>query len=311
MDPISHGLIGAGVAALSGQPFAWDNPIFLGSILGSMAPDLDIVMQARGKLAYLKHHRGISHSVPGLLGFSAAISLGLALFFPGYSFWQIFLWTFAGTLSHSIFDLLNSYGARLLWPFVKRRLTINFIMLTDPVILGSFFLAFLFREYRFLTPLAFIISGLYLLGRWKSKQTAFRIVQGKFDIESDKVLILPDMYRPFNWNFVVENETEFVTGRVLLGKSGILIREVLDKHDHPSIEAAEDSPLGEMFREFTPFYHITHKPGPDCHEVCYSDLRYPSKKGYIYTGTAKVDEDGELLEAVFKPYNSKKGVKVA
>ncbi len=311
MDPISHGLIGAGVAALSGQPFALDNPVYLGSILGSMAPDLDIVMQARGHVAYLKHHRGVSHSIPGLLGFSALISLGIMLILPGVNFWQLFAWTFAGALSHSIFDLLNSYGARLLWPFIKRRLTINFIMLTDPVILGSFLLAFIFRNHPYMAPLAFAVSGLYLLMRWKSKQLVFALVKQQIGAKYERILILPALYRPFSWSFVVEREDDFVTGTVPFGRSELVVREILSKREHPSIDTVEDGPLGEVFREFSPCYHVTHHWGEECQVVSFSDLRYYAKRGYMYTGTAILDKEGELLQAVFKPYASKKGVKVA
>jgi len=312
MDPISHGLIGAGVAALSGQPFAWDNPVYLGSILGSMAPDLDIVMQTRGHIAYLKHHRGISHSIPGLLGFASLITLGLWLLFPGTQFWPLFAWTFAGALSHSVFDLLNSYGARLLWPFVKRRLSINFIMLTDPVILISFFLAFMHNNDHYnMYPLVFALSGLYLLLRWKSKRHVVSLLSEEFNPDCSRILVFPAMYRPFSWNFVVERQDSIITGTVPFYKYSLIIKDVLSKPVHPSIDTAEESPLGEIFRDFTPYYHVSHQWNEDVQVVTFSDLRYPYKGGFMYTGTAVLDQEGEILEAAFKPYTARKEIAVA
>ncbi len=312
MDPVSHGFIGAGVAALSNQPLAWDNPVYWAAVAGAMAPDLDIVMQARGHIAYLQHHRGISHSIPGLLGFSFLISLGLTAAFPGTPFWSLFIWSFAGALSHGLFDLLNSYGARLLWPFVKRRLTIDSIVLTDPVILGMFFLALLHnRQHTQMAYLAFALSGLYLLLRWLSKLHVIEMVRRELGDEKGQVLVYPAMYRPFSWKFVVDRQDEFVMGSVPFSKDELLVEDVFSKLEHPCIEKAEDSPLGEIFREFTPCYHVACERLEDTQIVTFSDLRYRSSKGFLYTGTAVLDLEGELQEAVFEPYNARRRIKVA
>jgi inner membrane protein len=311
MDPISHGLIGAGVAALSGQPFAWDNPIYLGSILGAMAPDLDIVMQARGHVAYLKHHRGISHSIPGLLGFSALVSLGLLAIFPTTPFWNLFFWTFMGTLSHGVFDLLNSYGAKLLWPFVKKRITVNFVMVTDPLILSAFMIAFLFRQQQYVEFAAFFISAIYLCWRWSAKQKVAKLLKQDLGKDAEQILVLPAMYKPFSWDFVIETKDRFVTGTAPFGKNTLVVREILTKEVHPCIDVAEESALGDVFREFTPCYHVTRTWQENQQVIEFADLRYYVKDSFMHTGTAVVDQEGELLEAIFQPYSKKKVIKIA
>ncbi len=311
MDPISHGLIGAGVAALSGQPFAWDNPTYLGAIIGAMAPDLDIVMQARGHIAYLKHHRGISHSIPGLLGFSALVSLSLLAIFPSTPFWNLLFWTFLGTMSHGVFDLLNSYGAKLLWPVVKKRLTVNFVMVTDPLILSAFLVAFLFRDQRFVELGAFIVSGLYLCWRWRAKNKVAKLLKQSLGKEAEQVLVLPAMYRPFSWDFVIESKQRFITGTAPFGKDELVIREILPKEEDPCIDAVEDSPLGQVFREFTPCYHVTRTWQGNKQVVEFADLRYYVKDGFMHTGTAVIDQEGEIVHAVFQPYSKKRVIEIA
>ncbi|MDA8443334.1 MAG: metal-dependent hydrolase [Peptococcaceae bacterium] len=312
MDPISHALIGAGVAALSGQPFAWDNPIYIGSILGSMAPDLDIIMQTKGHLTYLKHHRGISHSLPVLTGIALVISGVLYFAFPGVHFWSLFGWTLAGTLSHGIFDLLNSYGARLLWPFVKRRLTINSIIVSDPIILGSFIFTFWHNIYnQNFSGWAFAVSAVYVFLRWRGKCDVLNMVQQQLGGERNEIMVFPAMYRLFSWNFVLERENDVVIGSVPFGKPTIVVKEILDKRQHPAIDTAEDSELGEVFRDFTPHYHVSHQWLNDCQIVQFKDLRYHAKRGFMHTGTAILDQEGVLLEQTFEPYNAKKSIKIA
>ncbi|HHY93206.1 MAG TPA: metal-dependent hydrolase, partial [Firmicutes bacterium] len=54
MDPVTHALTALAVAGFSGAPFSLLHPAHLSSLLGSLAPDLDIVLQAKGHLAYLR-----------------------------------------------------------------------------------------------------------------------------------------------------------------------------------------------------------------------------------------------------------------
>ena len=60
MDPISHGMVGLAIATISGEPIV--GAVSIGTTLGAMAPDLDILAQFKGHLSYLKNHRGMSHS---------------------------------------------------------------------------------------------------------------------------------------------------------------------------------------------------------------------------------------------------------
>jgi len=108
------------------------NPIYLGSLLGALAPDLDIVLHIKGQVPYLRYHRGPSHGLLGWL-FIPGNSLILGLFFPTILASTLF-WSFMGALSHTLLDILNSHGARLLWPFSNGRTTLNLLTIFDPVV---------------------------------------------------------------------------------------------------------------------------------------------------------------------------------
>jgi len=135
MDPLTHALAGALTASFSGNSMSVTDPIFLGAVLGSIAPDLDIIYQTKGDMAYLKNHRGISHSLIGFAAVSAGIAGFLSLIFPETAYLTIFLWTFLGTLTHGFLDFLNSYGAKLFWPISNKKQNLGILTIFDPVLI--------------------------------------------------------------------------------------------------------------------------------------------------------------------------------
>lgn len=64
MDPITHGVVGLAIAAFTGETVSIASPYAMGSLLGAVIPDADIIMQVKGDYSYLKNHRGMSHSIP-------------------------------------------------------------------------------------------------------------------------------------------------------------------------------------------------------------------------------------------------------
>jgi inner membrane protein len=105
-------------------------------VVAANAPDLDVLAAVTGSDAYLRYHRGPSHSlvaVPVLaLMVTAFIWLLKRRRFP----WsQAYAVSLVGVASNPIFDLANSYGVRLLWPFSDRWFNADFLAIFDVWIL--------------------------------------------------------------------------------------------------------------------------------------------------------------------------------
>jgi inner membrane protein len=122
LDPISHALVGLAAGSFSGSGGVLSNPLALGCLVGSVLPDSDIIMQYWGDYAYLKNHRGASHSLVGMAALSTAASLLIHLLFPGSGFFSILLWMYIGCLTHVGLDIFNTYGAKLFWPFLDKKI---------------------------------------------------------------------------------------------------------------------------------------------------------------------------------------------
>lgn len=316
MDPITHGLIGAAIAAVSGHPAQMSDPVFLGCTIGAMLPDLDIITHYKGRLNYLMKHRGASHSIFAITGIALALSAVLSVLNPQTSAISIFLWTIAGTLSHSVVDILNSFGAELLWPFVRKKLTVNMIMLTDPVILLIFLGAFVFSLHKpglavSVNLSAFSLSALYLLIREHSR----RVVRNKLAeiyhlTEKNKIQIFPAMYRPFSWNFLLIEESMLRFGTFRFGKPTVQRVWTQINPANPLIDAAKDGALAEVFRNLSSFCHISEVNDQDEQkEVEFLDLRYWTKDNFLYSGRVSF-ENGCISEETIYLSPNQKGIQL-
>ena len=125
MDNITHSLVGVALADLAlGRPAKVQRPIFVGAgIIAANLPDIDLAYSSitASPLGYLLHHRGHTHTIPGLL------VLALVLFVIYWFFPSVRRMGFVGRLrlllliaialaSHLALDSLNSYGVHPFYP---------------------------------------------------------------------------------------------------------------------------------------------------------------------------------------------------
>ena len=302
------------MSTLSGHTIQLNDPIILGCTLGAMLPDLDIIAHLKGRLNYLLKHRGASHSLISLGAMALGLSTVLYLVFPTSSWATIFFWTLAGTVSHSVMDLLNSYGAELFWPFSRKKITLDMIMLTDPIVLCSLlvslFISLKVPHYASISSLAaFTLSGIYLgyrhFGRLKTRKSLMEIYRLN---DFHQVKVLPAMYHPFTWNFILFKGDNVRFG-IIRNKVPSICR-VLPKFDgdNPSVSNALEGNLAEIFNQFTPYYHVINHSSNKEGKVEFLDLRYWSKGGFIYTGHVFLNAEGEISQEIFHPLPNQEGV---
>ncbi|EHQ90076.1 metal-dependent hydrolase [Desulfosporosinus youngiae] len=315
LDPITHGLIGIALSTLSGHTMQLNDPVFLGCTLGAMLPDLDIIFHVKGRLNYLLNHRGASHSLIALTASALGLGSALYLIFPTASWWSVILWTLIGTMSHGIMDLLNSYGAELLWPFSRKKITVDMIMLTDPVVFGSLLVSFMIALIKpelanISSQTALLLSALYLayrhLGRIKTRDRLMDIYHLN---DEEQVRVIPAMYHPFTWNFILFEE-DYVRFGIIRDQEPSICR-VLPKFkgDNPSVANALAGNLAEIFSQFTPYCHIiAHASETDECIVEFLDLRYWAKGNFLYTGNVYLNLDGEISQEIFHALPNQKGV---
>lgn len=311
MDPITHGLIGAALATLSGHPIALNDPVFLGATIGAMLPDLDIVTHLKGRINYLLKHRGASHSLLALGGMALGFGSILYAIFPSTPWATVVFWTLVGTLSHGIADLLNSFGAQLFWPFNRKKITLDMVMLTDPIVftlfLFSLIISTMYPEFaKESSGAALLLSLVYLGYRELDRKKARVQLMKHYQLSSkENIKVLPAMYRPFNWAFLIDQKDRVQFGILQGGEAKILrILPKWDKDD-PWIVNALEGELAEIFTQFTPYYHILRKDEGSEPKVEFMDLRYWNREEFLYTGEVKMLPDGKIVEETFYPFGNR------
>lgn len=230
MDPLTHGLVGQ-LVAKSIFPRREEKKLVTLITVTNLLPDLDGVITGNG-LEYLQMHRGISHSLIGVLFGGAFIAwLSRYLGLQKVSFFRLYILSLFGLLLHIFFDLFNSYGTMLFLPFSNARISFDLLFILDPyldlILIGGLFIGWCVGSGRAYC-VGLILMGIYLafaivvtgagyfqLDRWKRLD----------GIEIDRVAVLPTPFSPLHRRGIVvsgskvyhvplvflSNETEDVT----------------------------------------------------------------------------------------------------
>src|SRR5690625_6219831 len=120
---IAMGIALGGIATL--DPAVQSDPtlfhaVLVGTIAGSHAPDFDTVLKLKDNATYLRHHRGITHSLPAVVLWGVLISSIIYAFVPEVSYFHLWLWTFLAVIIHVLVDLFNAYVTQSFRPFTNK-----------------------------------------------------------------------------------------------------------------------------------------------------------------------------------------------
>jgi inner membrane protein len=186
VDNLTHSLVGL-VAAKAGLERQSPYAAFV-CVVAANQPDIDIVALAGGPAFYLKHHRGITHSIVGVLALAVALPL---LFYAAERLWArargqdsrarlkgLLVCSLLLSASHPLLDWTNSYGVRPLLPWDDRWIYGDLLFVIDPwvwLVLGG--ACFLLAGSRLRAAgwglLALVITLLFFRVVWQSNAGPF------------------------------------------------------------------------------------------------------------------------------------------
>jgi inner membrane protein len=275
----------------------------LALIVGSNAPDVDIVSRLGGSVAYLQYHRGITHSFLGVTVLAAVLTA--LIYYPGRRArskpsaprldgrW-LFGVCWIATLGHLLLDFTNAYGIRPFLPFSGKWYAWGIMPIVDPLLLlvlaaglGLPALLRLVSEevgahkpgYRGGAIAALVV----LLLLWGLRDATHRRVLNLLSSENYgeaaalRVGAFPIAINPFAWTGVVETDSAFyVLGASALDSAVDTDRaEVFHKPEpSPALEAALQTRLGRVFSDFARFSWAQVEANEDGFEVTIRDLRF-------------------------------------
>ena len=300
MDPLTHTAIGLAVAKVTGNPAVMSEPATMCIVVGSVFPDIDILLQKWGDAIYLKNHRGVTHSILGLIASSVLIG-GAASLIYHTGFLSMFLWALLGCFAHGFFDTLNAFGAKLLWPIFDKKYSLGMLITFDPVFIGL--LAGYIFAGEIIGTYCIVAFLAYFASRGVAKLFIVRELYSKYGDEFEHISLFPSMKGLFKWHFILEGREFNIIGEKDILRNSIRIVKKLEKVQDSEANNVLLSAVGRFFSEFTPVFHIACEKDGGINRYVLIDMRYYIKNKFLHHAVVELDENNSIVKQTFNPYS--------
>lgn len=307
MDTGTHLVMGIAISGLAlADPVVASSPVTFaavatGIILGSQAPDVDTILKLRNNAVYIRHHRGITHSLPAVMIWPILITIVLHLFFQSANVLHLWLWTFGAVALHVFVDIFNAYGTQAIRPISKRWVALGIINTFDPIIFGMHVVAIL--AWLFGAPpvptmaTLYTVLVLYYVVRIFLHRAVVKAVKSTVP-DAENVILSPTRYF-LQYRVAANSKTHHYVGRAY-GRSITIYDQFVIKPlpATPLFNAAVQDENFKSFLSFSPIYRWevrTLKNG--LQEVRLIDLRYRSNNRYPFVAVAHLDEDYHIVQS--------------
>jgi inner membrane protein len=131
MDPVSHVVLGRTLIALDDEGRLGRGAI-AACVLGSLAPDIDLVLAFRGWDVYLREHQGGTHALIGAAACGILVASVVRIVSRSSRMSSLVVAGIAGCATHLFLDLIAGADLRPLWPLSQWRLALPLVAMADP-----------------------------------------------------------------------------------------------------------------------------------------------------------------------------------
>ncbi len=291
MDPLSHTLIGA-LGAKSVH--ANKRRFWIMAILG-MVPDLDVLLGGLGSWAFIFQHRGMSHSLIGLVIQAIFFAFILARWDPG-SFKLRALHYALPIGVHILSDYLTCFGVPFFSPFSTKEYSLDLVGSVNilPVLVTLAALVWLHRSERSgwkATRLIWAMWGLYLLVFISGKGYAGKI------LGNPSINAMPTTFSTFTWRTVEEVDPSHYQTRMvdLLNKSSGQISLLAKPGNAFPVQASLASPKVQKFLSENRWPMVQFSQKGDSWVVDWGTLLFSTRGLVRGKVRVEVSSTGEIL----------------
>lgn len=296
MDIVTHGMMGV---AIAGPMLGSHTNLAVGFILGSVAPDLDSISRCFGKRAFLEWHQGWSHSLP--LQFTLGISAWLVTQWLAPEFAGIPIGLTLGAMLHSLLDLINTYGIRIIAPFSMRRYCVEWLFFIDSVVLILTVAALVPAVQSLLmgsepAPAIAVTYGMSLLAYFGLKRCLRKYAERI--VGEDVVSVIPSALWPWVFFICRRADCRVTSSRlnVITDGTNVIAEHVILDSDFR--ELLERLPEYRSMKSLSPAYHaIERVEESDGVTVRCRDMRIVNFDTSFGTLEVKFSPSGELTAA--------------
>jgi len=305
MDTGTHFVIGITLGGLAYlDPAIQQDPVlaqsvFIGTIVGSQAPDFDGIFRVASTRRYIKHHRGISHSLPAILLWPTIISIAISQFYQNVSMSHLWFWTFSAVFLHIFLDLFNAYGTQVFRPITKKWIALNMVHIFDPFLFLLHTIAAGLWVTLEVSPLnvfvpVYLLTFFYLSWRAWSYHTLLSDVRQAYQLKG-KITLLPTIH-PFVWNMILKTNHEYKIG-IVRNKRLTWLDVKKRTKEHPCVYAAMNDKKVQTFLSFTSYAFLEWQKNPFGYEVRWIDLRYRFNDRYPFMAIVLLDNSLHIIDS--------------
>jgi membrane-bound metal-dependent hydrolase YbcI (DUF457 family) len=294
MDPLTHCLVG-GLAAKTVHTSK--RRFWIMVLLGS-APDLDVLFNFFGSWAFWLQHRGVTHSLLGLVIQPLLFAWLFRKFDPGSLSKRTFHYSLPIIL-HVICDGLTSYGIPLLSPFSFQEFSADLMVGLSfiPILFMGFGLYLLYRKesggWKEVRPLWFGWA-LYFCMAISAKAYAAKLVQVPTS------LVIPSMANPFLWSGIQQDEADkkYHAYQInLMAGSQVVTHSIpLPATNDEWVLASQKSPLVQVFQKENRWPVVRVISGGENQAVQWGRLLFSTRGVVRGKIEVLIDPKGKILE---------------
>jgi inner membrane protein len=321
MDPLTHILanIAASRAGLN-KLSRLATPMLIAT---SVAADLDWITALAGPRAFLQGHNTITDSLCG----AAAIAILTALCFTiatrkhvstQIKFSRALTVCSIGATLHVLFDLTNSYGVKLFWPFIGKWCALDTISEFDVIILvilaAGILLPMLFRlvgeeigaqrktKGVFSAAFAIVLVFAYVGARYVLHERAVTLINSRLYEGAAPLSVgaFPDSPSPFRWAGIIITDARLLRAEVpvIIGTYDPFAAKPFYKpEESPALDAARASNTAALFLSFARFPRATVEHTDRGYHVEITDMRFEigTPPGHSMAAVIELDDHAKII----------------
>lgn len=220
MEPVTH--LAAGL--LTAQALEPDpqrrGPLTLLCAVAATIPDIDSLAGLAGLESYLRHHRGLTHSVFVLPFFALLLAWAARKLGARLSLGRAWGAAALALATHIFLDVVTAFGTQAFLPFSDARLSFEGVFVVDPAFTLALFACLLLGR-RLPAPAGtsrrvYALAGLALMVCYPLLGNALRLnVQQRYEDllrargqAYERVVATPDALAPWYWKVLVSRDGE-------------------------------------------------------------------------------------------------------
>ena len=318
MDPVTHVVAGVLIGQAARDRFPETKALVPLSALAAWMPDVDNIVTFFGAEAYMRYHRGYTHSLLGGALLAWLLAIVAARFCGGAKTSKLFILFYFGVLSHLFLDCITSYGTGIFLPFSDVRVSVPSVFIIDPVYTLALIALAVTAAFRPAARKKLAVAGLAVMLAWpalgfgvgKAVAAHARTLLVATGQQPTSVIAQPDAFSPLWWKIIAEEGDSYVlTGLSLAAPDTLLPERRFERAGREELDAlGRAAPVFSQYVWFTDFPVRAATATPEGTTVAYNDLRFMAVNPLVtrvrgplvtFTLTAYLDSAGRLTQAVF------------